>query len=261
MNTIKTTHIIAQTKGGVGKTIFSTIIATLLHEKDKTLNVYEIDDNNNSEFKSNIINYKSIQIKESEDLLDEVYFDTFSEDANIINLIDCGGGNDTKSILNKLSENDMIGNNYYIPIFDDIDHINNAVDTIKLIRAFDKEANVNLIFNRCFSTEQKDIEAQFIGVFGSEEYEIESRVKELDYDNIFFIPNTNIFSILKAKKISLLDTYLHAIDLVANKHEYQRRWQQEGKESFSRKMKMFRLGKRVIELIEDVTPLKKALKG
>jgi hypothetical protein len=26
-------------------------------------------------------------------------------------------------------------------------------------------------------------------------------------------------------------------------------------------MKMFRLGKRVIELIEDVTPLKKALKG
>lgn len=261
MNTIKTTHIIAQTKGGVGKTILSMILATLLYEEDKTINVYEIDDNNNSDIKSNILNFKSIQIKESEDLLDEVYFDSFSVDKNIINIVDCGGGNDTKSILNKLSENDMMGNNYYIPIFDDIDHINNAIDTIKLIRGFDKDANVNLIFNRCFSTNPKDIEAQFIGVFGSQEYEIESRVKELDYDNIFFISNTNIFSILKAKKISLLDTYLHAIDLVSNKNEYQKMWQQEGKESFSRKMKMFRLGKRVIELIEDVSPLKKALKG
>ncbi len=255
------THIIPQTKGGVGKTVLSMILATLLYEDDKSINVYEIDDNNNSDIKSNILNFKSIEIKESEELLDEVYFDSFSEDENIINLVDCGGGNDTKSILNKLAENDMIGNNYYVPIFDDIDHINNAIDTIKIIRGFDKDANVNLIFNRCFSTDQKDIEAQFIGVFGSDEYEINSRVKELDYDNIFFIPNTNIFSILKAKKISLLDTYLHAIDLVSNKHEYQIKWQKEGKESFSKKMKMFRLGKRVIELIEDVAPLKKALKG
>ena len=159
MNT-SNTHIIPQTKGGVGKTVLSMIIATLLYEENKTINVYEIDDNNNSEVKSNILNFKSIQIKESENLLDEVYFDSFAEDENIINLIDCGGGNDTKSILNKLSENDMIRNNYYVPIFDDIDHVNNAIDTINLIRGFDKEATINLIFNRCLGSEQKDIKNQ-----------------------------------------------------------------------------------------------------
>lgn len=260
-NFVSNTFIIPQTKGGVGKTTIAMILAALLHEKDKTINVYEIDDNNQNKIKSEFINFKSIRINESEGLIDAVYFDSLSKDKNVLNIIDCGGGNDTKLILYKLAQNDMIRNNYYVPIFDDVDHVNNALDTISLIRSYDKNANINLIFNRCHNLNQLDIKDQFISVFGSEEYDISPRIKELNYNNSFFIPNSNIFSILKVKNISLLDTYLQSIEIVKNKHEYQAKWTKQGKEIFSNKMKMFRLGKRVIELVKMLEPLKKSLKG
>lgn len=252
-------YVTTQTKGGVGKTTISMVLATLLYKKNRIINVYEIDDNNSTVTRSNILNFKSIQIKESEELIDEVSFDSFSEDENVINVVDCGGGSDTLAILNQFAQNGMTNNNYFIPIFDDIDHIENAIDTISRIKAFDENGIINLLFNRCFSLEEEKIREQFIAVFGSVEYDIESRVEDLHYDNIYFIPNTNIFSILKLKKISLLDTYKEAIDLIDNLKKYQKKWQREGRNTYLKNMKMIRLGKDVIQLIEDVKHLKKSL--
>ena len=72
------THIVCNTKGGVGKTITgSMILPLILHSTDKQISVYEIDDNNQISISSNHIKFKSIQIRESEDVLDQVYFDSF----------------------------------------------------------------------------------------------------------------------------------------------------------------------------------------
>ena len=255
------THIVCNTKGGVGKTITgSMILPLILHSTETQVSVYEIDDNNQISISSNHIKFKSIQIRESEDVLDQVYFDSFSQDENKINIIDCGGGNDTKAILNSLAQSDMNSLNYYIPINDDYDQVDNVKTTIKLIKSFDSNPTINLILNRCISMDKTEIKKQFSSLFGDDEIDLPSRIEQLEFDNIFFIPNTNIFSLLKSHyQIALLDSYINAADLVANKDKYHIAWQQEGEEKFMRNMKMFRFAKKVLQLVEQLQPLKKSL--
>ena len=191
-------HIIPQTKGGVGKTTKSSIVATLLYLKNQNqkINLFEIDDNNNNKVNSNYINYQSLKLKDSEVVIDDIQFSSLS-DGNVVNIIDCGGGNDTRIVLQELKEIDLSGLNYYIPVNDDMEQVDNVKDTIALIRDFDKSANINLILNRCFSLEKDEIQKQFINIFGSDELDIPNQLNNLKVDNIFFVPNSNIFSILK----------------------------------------------------------------
>ncbi|MFX4236663.1 hypothetical protein ACOL3F_12110, partial [Aliarcobacter butzleri] len=75
--------------------------------------------------------------------------------------------------------------------------------------------------NRCLSLEKEEIQKQFINIFGSDELDIPNQLDNLKVDNVFFVPNSNIFSILKSHyKVSLLDSYLSSIDLVQNIDTY-----------------------------------------
>ncbi len=47
-----------------------------------------------------------------------------------------------------------------------------------------------------FSLEKNEIQKQFINIFGSDELDIPNQLNNLKVDNIFFVPNSNIFSIL-----------------------------------------------------------------
>lgn len=97
-------HVIVQTKGGVGKTTVSGIVAALLYLQNKNqINLFEIDDNNNSKVNSNYINYQSLKLKDSEVVIDDIQFSSLS-DSNLVNIVDAGGGNDTKIVLQKLKE-------------------------------------------------------------------------------------------------------------------------------------------------------------
>ena len=254
-------HVIVQTKGGVGKTTVSGIVATLLYlqNQNKKINLFEIDDNNNSKINSNYINYQSLKLKDSEIVIDDIQFSSLS-DSNVTNIADVGGGNDTKIVLKKLKEIDLSGLNYYVPVTDNLDEVKNVQDTITLIRDFDKSANINLILNRCFSLEKDEIQKQFINIFGSDELDIPNQLNNLQVDNIFFVPNSNIFSILKSHyKVSLLDSYLSSIDLVQNIDTYRQEWVKEGQEVFKVNNKRYRFAKMVVELIEQLKPIQKAL--
>lgn len=255
------THVVCSTKGGVGKTITgSMILPLLLHSEDKQISVYEIDDNNKITISSNFIQFKSIQIKDSEDVLDQVYFDSFSQDKNKINVIDAGGGNDTIKVLGSLAQNDMTGLNYYIPLNDDFDQVENVKNTIEIIKSFDLNPTINLILNRCISMEQREIQKQFSSIFGDHEIGLLSRYEQLEFDNIFFVPNTNIFSLLKSHyQTALLDSYLNAKELIENKHKYHMEWHQKGEEVFKKNMNMFRFAKRVEQLVQDLQIIKKSL--
>ena len=187
-------HVTVQTKGGVGKTTVSGIVATLLYlqNQDKKINLFELDDNNVSNINSNYINHQSLKLKDSEVVIDDIQFSSLS-DSNLVNIVDAGSGNDTKLVLQKLKEIDLSGLNYYVPLNDDMEQVQNVKDTIALIRDFDKSANINLILNRCFSLEKDEIEKQFICIFGSEELDIPNQLNNLQVDNIFFVPNSSMF--------------------------------------------------------------------
>ncbi|MCT7471194.1 hypothetical protein N5T90_09925 [Aliarcobacter cryaerophilus] len=254
-------HVTGQTKGGVGKSTVSGVVATMLYlqNQDKKINLFEIDDNNNSKVNSNYINHQSLKLKDSEVVIDDIQFASLS-DTNVINIVDAGGGNDTRFLLQKLKEIDLSGLNYYVPVTDNLDEVKNVQDTITLIRDFDKSANINLILNRCFSLEKDEIEKQFINIFGSDELDIPNQLNNLKVDNIFFVPNSNIFSILKSHyKVSLLDSYLSSIDLVQNIDTYRQEWVKEGQDVFKANNKRYRFAKMVVELIEQLKPIQKAL--
>ena len=253
--------IIPQTKGGVGKTTISGIVATLLYlqNQNQKINLFEIDDNNKSRVNSNYINQQSLKLKNSEVVIDDIQFSSLS-DSNVTNIIDAGGGNDTKLILEEIKEIDLSGLNYYVPVNDDMEQIDNLFDTITLIRDIDKSAKINLILNRCFTLEKEEIQKQFINIFGNDELDIPNQLDNLKVDNVFFVPNSHIFSILKSHyKVSLLDSYLSSIDLVQNIDTYRQEWIKEGQDVFKANNKRYRFAKMVVELINQLEPLKKVL--
>ncbi|WWW10834.1 hypothetical protein V7P26_07375 [Arcobacter cryaerophilus gv. pseudocryaerophilus] len=254
-------HVIVQTKGGVGKTTVSGIVATLLYlqNQNKKINLFEIDDNNNSKINSNYINYQSLKLKDSEIVIDDIQFSSLS-DSNVTNIADVGGGNDTRFLLQKIKEIDLSGLNYYVPVTDNLDEVKNVQDTITLIRDFDKDANINLVLNRSLSMDKTEIKAQFINIFGDENLNLPNQLDNLKVDNIFFVPNSNIFSILKSHyKVSLLDSYLSSVDLIQNIDSYRQKWIKEGQEVFKSNNKRYRFAKMVIELIEQLKPIQKVL--
>ncbi|MFY4805919.1 hypothetical protein ACOTVJ_05925 [Aliarcobacter butzleri] len=254
-------YVIPQTKGGVGKTTISGIVATLLYlqNQNQKINLFEIDDNNNSKVNSDYINYQSLKLKDSEIVVDDIQFSSLS-DSNLVNIVDAGGGNDTKIVLNKLKEIDLSGLNYYIPVNDDMEQVDNLKETIALIRDFDKSANINLILNRCLSLDKLDIQTQFINIFGDDQLDIPNQLDNLKVNNIFFVPNSNIFSILKSHyKVSLLDSYLSSFDLVQNIDTYRQEWVKNGQEIFKANNKRYRFAKMVVELIDQLKPIQKAL--
>lgn len=223
------------------------------------INLFEIDDNNNSNVNSNYINHQSLKLKDSEVVVDDIQFANLS-DTNVINIVDAGGGNDTRFLVKKLKEIDLSGLNYYIPVNDDLEQIDNVKDTIALIRDFDKTANINLILNRCTNLDKDEIQKQFINIFGSDELDIPNQLDNLKVDNIFFVPNSSVFSILKSHyKVSLLDSYLSSSDLVQNIDTYRQEWIKQGQDVFKANNKKYRFAKLVVELIEQLKPIQKAL--
>jgi hypothetical protein len=160
----------------------------------------------------------------------------------------------------KLLMNCTVSNNFYIPINDDLEQFKNLFETVQFIRSFDCFAKITVILNRCITLEKKDVEKQFLVVFGSEELEIKNRLNHLKIDEVCFVPNAPILSILKNHyQVSLLDFYLNSIDLVENIDIYRLEWAKQGKEVFIANNKKYRIGKMAVELIENLEPIKKML--
>ncbi|MCT7618157.1 hypothetical protein N5U05_10450 [Aliarcobacter butzleri] len=254
-------HVVVQTKGGVGKTTFSSVLSTLLYleNKEKKIQVFELDDNNSTRINSDFMSHSSLKLKDSEIALDDIQFNTLSTE-DVISITDAGGGNNSRMVLQKFYEVDLTDLNYYIPLTDNMDEIQNFKDTLELIQKFDKNGKINLILNRCLSLDKTEIEKQFINIFGSDELDIPNQLDNLKVDNVFFVPNSNIFSILKSHyKVSLLDSYLSSIDLVQNIDTYRQEWVKKGQEIFKANNKRYRFAKLVVELIDQLKPIQKAL--
>jgi len=247
---------VVNTKGGVGKsTIASQILPVLFRSEKKKIKVYELDDNNKTFYKDSKIEFKTLKTEKSEEAIDEVYFDLELEE-NIINIIDAGGGNDTKAVLDSIKKAELKDIIYFIPVNDDFEQFVNTKSTIELIRSFDNSSKIFLIFNRAVSFEPKNIYDQFIAFFGSENYGIEGRfdeIADLVEKDFLILQNTQILSILKNfYNTTLYDFYFENKDLIENSEKYKKEWVQHGRDYFKKQMKHFRFAKDVFDLIDYI---------
>lgn len=262
--------VVANTKGGTGKSTLSSQVLPLLANNNQDIAVYEIDNNNKTKLtNSTRINFKNLSTKETEDAATDVSMAKLMEDDSELKIIDCGGGDDTKKVLEIFGKYDISGLTYVVPVNDDIEQVSNLKETINLINKNDKDAKIYLALNRCNSLDVNSIKEQFIGIYGSTKYNIEPLI-EVEVDGIIFIPTTHIFGVLKSVYgTSISDVLPNAKEAVANSNdtriEFMKTAQAAAKEAgkendkeyikkeFSKLMGWFVFGKDIIELADTIT--------
>lgn len=203
------TYVVCSPKGGVGKTILSEILTTLIYTENKAITVYRPDDFNVIDdephnFKLVHIGTKSIQLQNFGKRINTDCIDFLFRKSKNINIIDLS--KDGFELLQELG----MGVNYYIPLTDNAIEVDLAIKTIEIIKEFSAfDPKIYLVLNKCNSLDKNVIEKQFIGLFGDKKIGIKSRIDEITVDNIFYIPTSKIFSEFSLTKSNLLD-YLNS---------------------------------------------------
>ena len=82
----------------------------------------------------------------------------------------------------------------------------------------------------------------------------------LAIDEILFVENSIVYTLLKSHyKIAMLDFYFESLDLRENIQEYKVQWGQQGHEIFTANSNKFKFSNLVLDLIEKLEPIRKAL--
>lgn len=230
----KNVYVVVSTKGGEGKTFLSLQILPILF-LDKNINIFEVDNNNNSQKmieNSQKISFKSFKIDDGLDAIDEIEFNNMLSQDDSINIIDAGGGDDTVKLLQILKEKELFGLTYIIPLSNNISNVDNALQTINTISDFDEDAKINLILNKCPSFDFEDIKLKFKSFFGSESFGLPSRYEEFQdkIQNLNYVTETDLPDIISSKhQYSLVDAYIKAKIIMENFDEVKAEWAKKGK--------------------------------
>lgn len=244
--------VVCSTKGGEGKSMLSMQKIPLLF-LDKNIYIFEVDNNNNSKKlieKSEKINFKSFRINDGLDALDEVEFNNLTSQEDSINIIDCGGGDDTLRVLEILKEKKLAGLTYVVPVTNSISNVDNALNTIDAILSFDKTAIINLVLNRCPSYDLPKIKQKFKALFGNEEFGLKSRIEEFQskIKNINYVLESDLPDIISSKhQYSLLDAYLKAKQIMENYDYIKSEWLKLGKDVYLKNVKLNRINEDIYD--------------
>lgn len=179
-------NIVINTKGGVGKsTVSSQFLSAYIYDKtNKKVEFYEVDDQNESikrMAKSSVLDSNLIKIEN---------LGKFAEDSIMFEndvIVDVGGNITAVMFLQKLKNlgGFISPTTYYIPILDGDQDAQNAADTFKFIREFDKESKIVYVLNRCTnSSNQELMQREFLDFFGNDALDIQEIVKD---ENTFHI--------------------------------------------------------------------------
>jgi hypothetical protein len=194
--------VIPSTKGGDGKSTLSTLAPLIF--KSHNFNILEFDNNNNSllsysqseSLKGRVNNLKVVK---ADDTLDDVISEIAMQDDNKY-IIDCGGGDDSVSLLKLLSiqpfQHKIL---YLVPITRGTD-LKNLKDTYDLI---DNKNNVVFVLNGYSSIEE--IKNEFFFYFGDIKYDIRGFIDSVVNKTPILIPFSRFFSITKTFQMSLFD--------------------------------------------------------
>lgn len=183
---------VLSTKGGVGKSTISFHILPVVLGK---ATVIEIDDNNDTSevinLDEHVVSMKSVTLNEVDSAISSIVFQSATKDIPII--IDAGGGNDTKAVLNSLIEVQKAQDvTFIIPLTASKKQIKNAIDTYNLV----KEQTNNIIFMKNSFDEKL-----FVFWDGSKEYGKEA-LKPKNCKDVF-LPYTPLFDVAEEENMSL----------------------------------------------------------
>jgi len=248
------TFVIANTKGGVGKSTTAIHSLPLLF-LDKKIIIHEIDNNNVTALNNSSLNFSNIKVTEQEKAIDTIDI-SIMRGKDEINIIDCGGGDDTKNILNFINTRaefeDLI---YLIPTNSNISQFKNTKETIELIRKYDKKSEIYLIFNKCRSLENEELQKQFGIYFGNKDYGVNGRLNEIEnmISGYIFIPESEVFEVLSdLNGLCLKDAYFSYQKMQKNLKELKREWLKKGDDYYIKQNNMKRLFTASFELAEII---------
>jgi len=246
---------VVNTKGGVGKSFVSTQILPLAFNNDKQINIFELDNNNKTTLNSKVLNFKNLNVNNVDEILMDVAFAD-----EVVNIIDAGGGDDTKAVLNALSENVVNVDYFIVPITRDFEIIKNLQDTLMLIREKFENPTIYVLLNKV--NEIETLEEQFMYLFGSKEYEIDGILDNLGDVTLIPVKNYNEIDIVKnIYKTTAKDVATEGKEIVDNLKQYQAQWYAEAKKLkdsaeqkryFAKQMAFYRLIKKMINIQESV---------
>lgn len=206
-------RVLANTKGGEGKTTLAAHVLSWLIYKGKKINVVEIDNNNVSSIFSNseIINSKSITTaqKELRVALAEASFDPAQE-----YIIDAGGGDDSLAVIHEIIAME-IETEFYIPFRADHKTLHNVQKTVEAIGGGCKK---HLVLNG-FASDPKE---EYWFIYGDEERGFEPNLKIFkQFDSVIFVPNSKTIGQAEAFQLTVGDVALQQkrVDFTAAKAE------------------------------------------
>ncbi|SFV56267.1 hypothetical protein MNB_SV-14-1815 [hydrothermal vent metagenome] len=251
--------IVSNTKGGTGKTTTALhILPTIAYlEGYKNINYYQLDDNNKVNISSKAINIKNYTINNTSDVMDKVELD-IALDSETVNIIDIGGGNDTKSVLNYLKTKSEIKKEditFFIPITTNLSQQQNLQDTIELIKDSHSNPKIILILNEVIDL--KNYKDEFINIFGNEVYEIApiTDLIEQSCEKVIKIEKDNLYQVMEYKKKTLLDGYINALEIDKNREKLKQQYVMEYKEdedleAYYKKKRNLRFVQQIIDTVE-----------
>ena len=173
-------------KGGVGKSSIAFHILPYLL-KDKQFQLLEIDDNNQTIYSfisSELLNSKirSVKIDKGTEELETLVVENML-DSNLITVIDAGGGNDSRIVIQSLIDHNLANDTLFIiPYMPDFSQLKNLFETVELVENY----NYLVVLNNFAG---KDDE---IFTSGSEDFEIPN-ISQIFNNRFFIIPKTNLF--------------------------------------------------------------------
>ena len=201
--------VIVNTKGGVGKSTIGLHVLPVLFESEN-INYFQIDNNNKIIVNTDSLNIKEFKLNSLSEALAEIEFSD-----NDINIIDAGGGDDTKIILKELADSILENLIFIIPVSKNLSIRHNIIETLDIINENFENPVIALMLNFKNTNEPKN---EFINIYGSDIYNIPPL--SLNTDIITgYTPETNIFQILELNKEILLDKFNLIKELAYRKKE------------------------------------------
>ena len=196
-------YVITNNKGGVGKSLTSTVLASVLADADRNFKLVEIDDHNKSlEFKNSQIlnknNMQTIQLDKKEENIEKIFFEIMS-DPDLDYIIDIGGSHNTDAVIPILKEVDF-QKIWIIPVIRVKKYIKNADATAAQI---DDLGNTIFLLNQYSNLES--IEDDFLYFFGNKDLGIKKESKYFNANNYLAIPFTNAFQFAEDEEQTIHD--------------------------------------------------------
>lgn len=190
-------YVVVNTKGGVGKSTLSNHVMPIILKSN--FNIVEVDNNNDSTttfYNSDLLKDKisSIDLSQADNILDDILFDLLTQDIDYV--LDAGGGDDSIKILELLKSQSQENIKYIVPITSTTKQ-KNILDTLKNI---DKD-NTLFILNGVHI----NVKEEFLYYFGSDSFDIESTVKNLNNPKYITISFSHLFAIAENYGMTVSD--------------------------------------------------------